>query len=99
MNGILTVPFESKWYHLLVVSEGKVDVLPFHELEEVVGPTWDYAISPVLGDHIVHPRAAQRYAARKGLGMDPLAFELLVARWVLEWPGMSTVAEGMFDDE
>ena len=99
MSGILTVPFESKWYHLLVVSEGKVEVLAFHELEEAIGGTWDYAASPVLGDHIVHPRAAQRFASLMGLSMDPLAFELLVARWVLEWPGMSAVAEEMFDDE
>lgn len=100
MNAVVTVPYEHKWYHLWITEEdGAKRVLSFEEIEATVARKWDWSSGSVLGDHIVHPRAVQMYAAMKGMTLDPLSHELLVGRWVLEWPGCDRIESEMIYEE
>ena len=96
---VITVPLVSKWYHLLLTREGITCPLPFEDIEVTVGRNWNWADDgSVVGDHIVHPKAVRMYASLKGFHVDDLSYELLVGRWVLEWPGCDAVAAEMGEE-
>lgn len=94
-GGTLLVPFESKWYCLrLVSSEGVETDVSFSEVEGAVFPEWSFATDgTVIADHIIHPRAVVLYCNKKGHALDPLSYELLVGRWVLEYPMHEVLAK------
>ena len=83
----ITVEAYIKWYSLFLVRpDGSVAPLHFHEVADDIEAHWDWGNQPsILSDHIIHPRAVALYAAKYELSIDPLAFELLTGRWVIEY--------------
>ena len=86
---ILTVELYIKWYKLYLIQPiGRVSEVRFDEIESFLGREWEWAHDgSIQGDHVVNPKAVEQYAKQKGYTLDPLAYELLVGRWVIEHLG------------
>lgn len=82
----LTVELYIKWYKLYLIQPlWRVTEVSFDEIESALGSTWDWVNEgSIQGDHVVNPKAVEKYAEQKGYTLDPLAYELLVGRWVIE---------------
>ena len=91
---MITVARASKWYGLYLVGRARTNVFPdepedigFHEIEDALVDTWDYAAhGSVYHDHVINPRAVVLYARKLGYDVGDLALEMIVGRWVLEAP-------------
>lgn len=83
--GKISVPFETKWYNLLLEEGGEKKPLHFTEVSQRVEAVWSHRLrGSIFVDHIIHPRAVLMYAALLGHTVDELSLELLIGRWVLE---------------
>ncbi len=81
---ILTVEMYPKGYSLWVLyPDGHVEMEPFpYHLDMPAG-------QPAVGDHCVHPLAAQKLAKEKGWVVDCVAFEVMIGRWELDYKARS----------
>ncbi len=79
----ITVDASEKWYRLFaMLPDGTVREIDFcTELDEprFCGDESAYC------DHVPNPVAVQRYALTYGYEIDPLAFEIMVGRWEIEY--------------
>jgi hypothetical protein len=76
---IVKVSLEEKWYGLLLQhSNGHVEEIPFPDMGN-----YSKLGSPYI-DHTPNPRHVAFWAAQEGYRLDPVSFELLVGRWMLE---------------
>lgn len=78
----LTVTLETKWYGLwLVVNDGQPPTqISFANLEEFCTGT-----ETAFCDHCPNPEIVVRLAEAHKLDVDPLALELIIGRWELEY--------------
>lgn len=78
----ITVELSNKWYKLYLVDRNpsRNTDLDFGLLEEVCE-----VAESAFCDHCPNPNVVVRFADKYGYAVDPLALELMIGRWELEY--------------
>lgn len=80
IDSAITAEFYQKWYELYIVhANGKVEQLPYGELEE-----YTPAGESTYRDHVPNPKAVHSYAEARNWSIDLIFWEVLQGRWLEE---------------
>ncbi len=81
-HATITVELYEKWYGLYIVDPhmDKPVMLPFTALEDAA-----QAGESAFCDHTPNPNVVVRWAEQRVCDVDPLALEMMIGRWELEY--------------